>query len=257
MVKMKENMTGWNMWEHGVPESRLKVIEQVDDYIPPHGRPQARLKCICMCGNEVVDFASRIKNGTKLSCGCIKEKRSGTRLYRIWKGMKSRCYNQNADHYDRYGGRGIVVCEEWKNDFVSFKLWAMYNGYQDDLTIDRIDNDGNYEPSNCRWVTMEQQGNNRKGNYIIEYNGESHTLSEWSKKTGIKVITLWDRINLLGWPIELALTTKNANEKLIEYNGVKHNIRQWAGILHINYSTLRRKIKSGESMGHIVEHLKK
>lgn len=256
MVKMKENMIGWKMSEHGVPNSKLTVIEQLDDYISPNGRPQARLKCLCDCGNEVEDLASKIKNGKKLSCGCTKEKNTGTRLYRIWKGMKTRCYNLNAFKYDRYGGRGITVCDEWKNNFLNFKQWAYKNGYRDDLTIDRINNDGNYEPLNCRWVTMKEQSNNRENNYIIVYNGESHTLAEWSKKTGIKVITLWDRINLLGWSIEKALTVKNANEKLLEYNGEFHNIKQWAKILNINYGTLRSRLKKGKTIDDIIENIK-
>ena len=208
MVKVKEDMIGWKMCDHGVPNSKLTVIERSEDYISPQGRKYARLKCVCECGNEVIDFLSKIKTGKKTSCGCEKERNKGTRLYSIWSGMKTRCYNPNATYYNEYGGRGIKVCDEWKENFLSFKQWAIDNGYRDDLTIDRVNNDKNYEPNNCRWVTMEVQGNNRRSNFIITCNGESHTLSEWSKKTGIKVITLWDRINLLGWPIEKALTTK-------------------------------------------------
>lgn len=208
VVTAKEDMIGWVMKEHGVPDSRLTVVERVEDYVSPQGKRCTRLRCACECGNEIIDLLSKIKTGKKISCGCTKERNKGTRLYSIWSGMKTRCYNPNATYYSEYGGRGIKMCDEWRNDFLSFKQWALNNGYQDDLTIDRLNNDKNYEPSNCRWATMETQGNNRRTNLIITYNEESHTLSEWSRITGIKVITLWDRLNLLGWTVEKALTEK-------------------------------------------------
>lgn len=253
MVKVKEDLTGWIMKEHGIPESRLTVVEQVDDYISPKGRKVARYKCLCECGNYIIVMAKDIKSGYKLSCGCHREKRKGTRLYSIWQGIKSRCYNPNTTHYNKYGGRGIVMCDEWKNDFLLFKQWALLNGYKDNLTIDRVDVDGNYEPTNCRWATMVTQSNNRRDNCIVEYNNESHTLSEWCRITGIKVITLWDRLNLLGWSIEKALTTKNANEKLIEYCGEIHNLRQWAKIFNVNYTTFRGWLKKGETIQSLIE----
>lgn len=119
-----------------------------------------------------------------------------TRLYDIWRHMKGRCYNKYDKKYYRYGERGIKVCEEWKNDFKEFHDWAMSNGYSDDLTIDRIDNDGNYEPSNCRWANAKRQANNRgirKDAIVIVWNGQTKTLSEWSKVLGIKYNTLAER----------------------------------------------------------------
>lgn len=129
-----------------------------------------------------------------------------TRLYAIWCGIKYRCYNKNHSRYEDYGGRGITVCDQWKNDFKSFYDWAMSNGYSDDLTIDRIDNDGNYEPSNCRWADDLTQANNSRHCHEIEFNGETHSISEWARITGISRTTLNSRIFQYGWTTEEALT---------------------------------------------------
>lgn len=133
----------------------------------------------------------------------------GTRLYRIWNGIKNRCFNPNYHRYSDYGGRGIKVCDEWKNDFQSFYDWSMSNGYSDNLTIDRINNDGNYEPSNCRWVGLKVQANNSRHCNNIQFNGEVHSISEWARITGIPRYTLNNRINKYGWSIEDSLTKPN------------------------------------------------
>ena len=129
------------------------------------------------------------------------------RLYRIWANMINRCTNPNADNYPFYGGRGIKVCDEWRMDYISFRDWAFSNGYADNLTLDRIDNDGNYEPTNCRWETHLRQCNNTRRNHWLTFNGESHTISEWARIVGMKADTLERRINAHGWSIERALTT--------------------------------------------------
>lgn len=134
-----------------------------------------------------------------------------TRLYSIWSQMKNRCFNQNAERYSDYGGRGITVCDEWKDDFKAFYDWSMSNGYSDNLTIDRINNDGNYEPSNCRWVDVLTQVNNSRHNHMIEYCGESHSMSEWSRILNIPYYLLRNRINVYGWDIEKAFTTPKSN----------------------------------------------
>ena len=120
--------------------------------------------------------------------------RSNSRLYNIWLHMKGRCYRKSDDHYKHYGSRGITVCDEWKNDFKAFYDWSMSNGYSDDLTIDRINNDGNYEPSNCRWVTMKEQCNNRTSNVVLTIDGKSHNIKKWSEITGIKYHTIYARV---------------------------------------------------------------
>ena len=120
-------------------------------------------KCKCDCGCIAICTTSNLLQGTSQSCGCVRTKHNGkgTRLYRIWTGMKNRCLNPNSVEFKRYGGRGISVCEQWKEDFASFRDWALANGYEKPLSIDRINNDGNYEPRNCQWLTLAD--NSRKG----------------------------------------------------------------------------------------------
>jgi hypothetical protein len=139
----------------------------------------------------------RIKHGGKY-----------TRLYHTWKKMKERCNNPNCKAYKDYGGRGIKICDEWNNDYVSFREWAMNNGYNDLLTIDRIDNNNGYFPQNCRWVTAKIQNLNRRTNHYLTFNGETKTISEWADITGINSATIGFRINHLHWPVDKALTQK-------------------------------------------------
>lgn len=142
-----------------------------------------------------------------------------TRLNNIYAHIKTRCYNPKSDHYKYYGARGITICEEWLNPevvdrtngmtkgFEAFKKWALENGYQDNLTIDRIDVNGNYCPENCRWVTRKIQMNNTRRNHLLTYKGETKNITEWAKITGISVTALTKRIRR-NWTIERALETK-------------------------------------------------
>ena len=125
--------------------------------------------------------------------------------------MKNRCNNQNCERYEDYGGRGIQVCDEWKDDFKSFYDWAMNNGYEEHLTIDRINNNGNYEPGNCRWVTNIVQANNSRHNHCVTYKGETHSLSEWSRILNLPFHLLSNRINSYGWSVERAFETPKSN----------------------------------------------
>ena len=134
-------------------------------------------------------------------------------LYSRWSGIKRRCLNKNSPAYKNYGGRGIKICDEWKNSFESFCSWAITNGYKKELSIDRIDVDGNYEPSNCRWATLKEQNNNKRTNINLTYNGESHSLIEWSYILGICKATLSSRL-CRGWSTEKTLSTPlNLNYK--------------------------------------------
>ena len=123
-----------------------------------------------------------------------------TRLHKIWESMQARCEYKKHPHYHNYGGRGIVVCEDWR-DYLCFRKWALNNGYNNELTIDRVDNDGDYEPSNCRWISIKKQQNNKRNNRIITAHGESRTVSEWSGVTGIGKTTIKERLNA-GWSDE-------------------------------------------------------
>ena len=148
-------------------------------------------------------------SGHKQTCGKHFRKwnfiSKGSRLYRSWQNMKNRCYWEKDKSFANYGGRGIRVCPEWLNDFSAFREWAISSGYQDNLTLDRIDVNGNYEPSNCRWATAEEQQNNKRNNRNLKFNGETHTVTEWAGIIGIKRATLFHRLDA-GWSVEQALT---------------------------------------------------
>jgi len=174
--------------------------------------------CQCDCGNTKVIAKPSLTTGLTTSCGKRdvhnKHGKTGQRLFKIWSAMLDRCENKNNHAYERYGGRGISVCQEW-HDIESFYAWALSNGYTENLTIDRIDNNGNYEPSNCRWATRKEQNNNTSNNRLIEYNGEIKTIAQWSEILGIKHTTLSKRL-IDGWSAEKALTVpvrKNKNGK--------------------------------------------
>jgi hypothetical protein len=119
--------------------------------------------------------------------------------------MKKRCYSTKFREYKNYGGKGIIVCDEWKNNFEAFRNWALNNGYSDTLSIDRIDNNKNYEPDNCKWSNKIEQANNTTRNIKVTYNGETHTISEWSRISGIPYGTLYSRICRYKWDLEKAL----------------------------------------------------
>lgn len=167
--------------------------------------------CKCECGNTVNVLTDALKSGHTKSCGCLgKEKRleanithnfSNNRLYNIWSGMKSRCFNKNNKQYKNYGGRGISICNEWENSFIEFYNWAVNNGYKENLTIDRIDVNGNYCPENCRWATSKEQARNTRKNHTITYNGETHCIAEWAEILDIKYSTLTERVRK-NWSIE-------------------------------------------------------
>ncbi|OAV70677.1 hypothetical protein Barb4_01162 [Bacteroidales bacterium Barb4] len=129
------------------------------------------------------------------------------RLYGIWHNIKSRCMNRNFTRFHYYGARGITMCDEWKEDYKAFHAWAVENGYADNLTIDRIDTNGNYEPANCRWVTMKEQNRNTRKNRMIEYDGQTKCISEWAEIYGIEPHKLNKRFSR-GWTFDRAVATK-------------------------------------------------
>lgn len=171
--------------------------------------------CKCDCGNVVSVRGYSLRSGNTQSCGCLQKDTNlelrqthgmtKTRIYNTWKGMRQRCSSPSTSCYRYYGGRGITVCDEWQN-FEPFYQWAISNGYANNLTIDRIDVNGNYEPSNCRWITLKEQQKNTRRNHLITFNGETKTLNEWAEQLGISHTTLLDRLNYPNWSIEEALT---------------------------------------------------
>lgn len=168
-----------------------------------------RFWCQCTCGTERSVQLTHLRQGVSQSCGCLRRERSvrratthglsGTAIYHVFHDMHSRCYNIGHRRYKDWGGRGIAVYREW-HDIHVFVSWAKRSGYSPRLTIDRIDNNGDYSPANCRWATMVQQGNNRR----ISYNGETLTLTEWARRLGLHPVTLSQRLK--AWPLEKALT---------------------------------------------------
>lgn len=180
---------------------------------------------------------------------------TGTRVYKTWESMKTRCYNPNDEKYKNYGGRGITVCDEWLHDAGAFAKWAYENGFdenktQEEQSIDRKDVNRNYCPSNCRFVDAKTQANNKTDNFLIEFNGEVDTLANWSRKTGIKQETIAWRLKR-GWNAENALTkpvkkTRPTGEQhFIEYKGEQHTIAEWAKKLNFPYNVLSQRIYRG------------
>lgn len=182
----KQNLTGARF-------GRLTAL-----YIVPNNNYHTRWHCVCDCGNTKDVLQQNLVNGHVRSCGCLHIERSKekiadynqsmgreshnetkTRLYQIWVGIKSRCFGVKSSAYREYGSRGISVCDEWKNSFLSFKEWALSHGYSDDLTIDRIDVDGNYSPDNCRWVSNSVQQFNKR---ISNRNTSGYTGVSWNSQ---------------------------------------------------------------------------
>lgn len=198
---------------------RLRVTREVESYVAPSGGTHKRYECECKCGNTVTVLKEHLMSGRQKSCGCLRKENGmrthgeiHTRLYRIWGNMCNRCSNVNNPAWDRYGGRGICVCEEWRR-FENFRDWAYSAGYSDELTLDRLDNDKGYNSTNCRWATDVQQANNKRNNRLVEYRGITQTLSEWASELQIPYKTLHRRIVALGW----------ATERAFEYPLRKHS----------------------------------
>lgn len=222
MDKIKKNSEEYMI---GRRFCRLVVIGESEKKIKRNGFYDDRWICKCDCGNVKTISGHGLRYGSTKSCGCLGKERGeenlriarktiftkhnqfGTRLYNIWGNMNYRCNCKNATQYQRYGGRGIKVCDEWQ-DFQNFYEWAMKNGYTDELSIDRIDVNGNYEPSNCRWVTWKEQANNRRNTRYLTYNGETKCVKDWEIETGINSVIIKNRIDRLGWSVERALTEK-------------------------------------------------
>lgn len=208
---------------------KLIVLQRAEDFICSFGRKLVMWKCQCDCGNICSVSTNSLRTGATTSCGCWnyeQQKKSETKkiihgdrkkdspyykLYERWLGMRERCYSKKSVHYQNYGARGIKMCDEWKNNYLLFKEWALNNGFDTTLSIDRIDVNGDYCPENCRWATNEQQQNNKRNNKYLTYNNETHTQSEWSKITGLSRYAISGRLKS-GWSIEDTLSTPSRND---------------------------------------------
>jgi hypothetical protein len=249
---------------------RLTVIG-----ITTHHNYMKRVTVICDCGAEKIVFVRNLKTGATRSCGCLQlEKRNpfatfhGLRkhpLYNVWSGLKDRCKNPNLYSYKDYGGRGITACEEWKNSFQSFYDWAIKNGWEKNLEINRINNDGNYEPSNCNFVTPKENSRNRRNNVIIEYNGQSKVLAEWADIYQIELRTLWARIFQYNWDLQKAFNTpinefRNRNiltkEQVLEIYLSSDSTIELSQKYSVSQPTISA-IKTGRNWKHLTSTLKK
>lgn len=212
---------------------RLTVISFFEKRKRPSGSTKYMWECRCDCGNIIVVNADNLKSGHVKSCKCLRTEIStvrilrqaeknvkhglaGTKIYYAWHSMLERCYNPKNGNYSNYGGRGITVCEEWRKDLSAFYQWAKQCGYDERLTgkycsLDRIDVNGNYEPSNCRWVNQSVQANNRRTNRRVTYHGITYTMAELSRKTGVDYALLKNRL-ALGWPVEKAVAKGVKND---------------------------------------------
>lgn len=192
-------------WKSGVVVSHIGerfgklVILETFQRQQSSGRNVRYCRCRCDCGIEKTISLDHLLTGHTISCGCVHKEmlqkrltlhnQTNTRLHHIWEGIRHRCNCKTYKRYEDYGGRGIKLCEEW-NDFCNFKKWADENGYSENLTIDRIDNNGNYEPSNCRLVDNLVQQNNKRNNRYYEVNGEKLTCGQIARKYGVEMYSL-------------------------------------------------------------------
>lgn len=210
--------------------------------------------CQCECGNTTTIRGESLKNGITKSCGCYNKEMltkhglCDTRIYICWSDIKQRCYNLKNKRYKDYGARGIKMCDEWldeENGFTNFYNWAIENGYKDNLTIDRIDVNGNYEPSNCRWASNKIQSRNRRNNKMIKYKNKVKCLADWCDELGLRYSIVSNRLNNYHWTIEQAFETPIKNHtRMIKYKGKIKSLIQWCKELDLNYNTIVSRLNN-------------
>lgn len=246
---------------------RLVVVERA-----PNRNGKVWWKCQCDCGNIHYAATQSLRSRHTTSCGCyLREKynhpdgfvgasngESNTRLYKEWFAMRRRCKATNGEKYEWYGKHGIKVCEEWERSYLAFKEWALANGYNDSLSLDRIDVNGDYEPSNCRWITMAEQQNNKRGTHYVEYNGQVKTLMDWAREYNLDGEKLRSRVRagwtdgeeiLFGRP---ARKTTRSNNVCITYNGKTQCVAHWAKELGVGKAAIHARIYRGWTDPHEV-----
>jgi hypothetical protein len=169
--------------------------------------------------------------------------------------MRNRCNNPNATKYSRYGGRGISICTEWDN-FEVFERWAFANGYELGLTLDRINNNGDYCPANCRWVNNKIQSNNRSNNYIIDYNGTTQNLQQWCDELGLPYTAIYARLRI-GWSFDKAVSTPITRAKEYSYGGYTLTLEEWSYLIGIDKYTLYKRLQFGKPLCTVFKELNK
>lgn len=199
---------------------RLVVTAFAGTGLLPNGDHKSKWSCVCDCGTEIVVFGSSLTTSNTTSCGCFRTEAqarrstshgmTGSRTYRIWQAMLNRCRNTNIPNFARYGGRGIRVCPEWEK-FERFH--ADMGDAPPGMSIDRIDNNGNYEPGNCRWASRFTQARNKSTNRVIQFNGQSMCLKQWAERLGMDQASLAERIQR--WGLERALTTPKGKRNVV------------------------------------------
>lgn len=226
-MKIKHNLVGEKF-------NQLTVIKL--DIDKTEEKQRSYWICNCDCGNIKSVRGDSLIDGSVKSCGCLKREQDkinlgtsthmlhGTRPYNIWIRMKDRCYNTNAEKYKVYGGRGIIVCDEWRNDFINFYNWAINNGYSDKLSIDRIDVNGNYEPSNCRWATSIEQGRNKQNTLYYTIKGVTKPFREWCEIYKVNYKVAHNRLKKYGEKdTDKIFYQGNLNQKTINKQTKKEN----------------------------------
>jgi hypothetical protein len=225
-------------------------------------RSQTHYPCRCDCGIERNVRGTYLIRGNSQSCGCLALDRmleastthgesKRTRLYVTWQGMIGRCHNPRSKPYQRYGGRGIVVCQEWRDSYVAFRDWALAHRYNDALSIDRIDNDGSYTPDNCQWANDITQANNKSNNRMVTAFGETKTIHEWARDPRCNVVysALVTRLDR-GWDAERSITTPAETRPLrrITAFGETKNLSAWARDprCKVTRRVLERRIDAGQ-----------
>lgn len=202
---------------------RLTVVKRAPDHFTKSGSRITMWHCACDCGEEKNVTANALRKGVTISCGCYareinsirtsernrkmatKNGLSKEKLFHVWNAIRHRCYFETDDFYHIYGGRGIRMCDEWKEDYSAFKEWALKNGWKDGLSIDRIDNNGPYCPENCRWATAKEQANNRRSNRLFSAFGVTLNIQQWSERLGIPYNKLRYRLVQKGLSVQNAL----------------------------------------------------
>ena len=219
--------------------------------------------CKCVCGRITKAYAHQLIHGKKRSCGCLQQEcrkqnrrthgASKSRLHVVWCGIKGRCYNPNHRSYKNYGGRGIVMCPEWRDNFEAFKEFMIGQGYDETLpigyqTIERININGNYEPDNCKLAPIKEQNLNKRSNHIVTYKGITKPIIEFADELGIDVNNVYNRINNLGYSIEEALEVPvrkcpHKNAPKYKINDKEHTLTEWASILGMTRAQLKSKTR--------------